>query len=138
VDTILDGVSSLLVFFGFRFHRERAANVVLVVFMLGTGGYTLFRAFQRFFVPYTPEVNMFTFTAALVSAGVCGLLWAYQRFAGLKNKSFTLITQSVDSRNHVIVAAGVTAGLIAARMDWPLLDLFVAASSGGAGGSRFS
>ena len=125
VDTLLDGVSSLLVFFGFRFHREREINVLLVVFMLGTGAYTFFRAIQRFFVPYTPEVDVFTLIAALVSAGVCGFLWLYQRFAGLRNNSFTLVTQSVDSRNHVIVAAGVTAGLIASKYNWPLLDTLV-------------
>lgn len=125
VDTLLDGISSLLVFFGFKFNKERLSNVILVVFMLATGGYTLFRAVQRFFIPYSPEVDVFTFVAALASAAVCGLLWLYQRFAGLRNRSFTLITQSVDSRNHVIVAVGVTAGLIAARMDWPLLDTLV-------------
>ena len=125
VDTLLDGVSSLLVFFGFRFHREREVNILLVVFMLGTGAYTLFRAIQRFFVPYIPEVDVFTFIAALVSAGACGLLWVYQRFSGLRNNSFTLVTQSVDSRNHVIVAIGVTTGLIASKYNWPLLDTLV-------------
>jgi hypothetical protein len=37
----------------------------------------------------------------------------------------TLIMQSVDSRNHVFVAAGVTAGLIASLLRFPLLDTAV-------------
>lgn len=125
VDTLLDGFSSLLVFFGFKFRREGLANILLVVFMLGTGGYTLFKAVERFFVPYTPEADVFTFAAAIISAVVCLLLWGYQRFAGLRNNSFTLVTQSVDSRNHVIVAVSVTAGLVASRLRWPLLDTLV-------------
>ena len=36
-----------------------------------------------------------------------------------------LITQSVDSRNHVIVAISVTVGLIASLLRFPLLDTLV-------------
>jgi hypothetical protein len=36
-----------------------------------------------------------------------------------------LITQSVDSRNHVIVAASVTVGLVASLLRFPLLDTLV-------------
>lgn len=73
--------------------------------MLGTGG--------------------FTFLAAILSALVCGALYLYQRFVGVRSGSLALITQSVDSRNHVIVAASVTAGLIASRLHFPLLDTLV-------------
>ena len=44
------------------------------------------------------------------------MLWSYQRHVGLRSGSVALITQSVDSRNHVIVALGVTAGLIASLL----------------------
>ena len=40
-DTLLDGFSSLLVYAGLRFDRERAVNVVLVLLMLATGCFTL-------------------------------------------------------------------------------------------------
>jgi hypothetical protein len=53
------------------------------------------------------------------------MLWAYQRYVGLRSGSMALITQSVDSRNHVIVAAGVTAGLVASLLRFPLLDTLV-------------
>jgi hypothetical protein len=36
-----------------------------------------------------------------------------------------LVTQSVDSRNHVIVAASVIAGLAGALFHWPILDTLV-------------
>lgn len=124
-DTLLDGLSSVLVYLGLRYDRERAVNILLVLLMLGTGGFAFYEAVRRFFVPVAPEVDGFTFLATIVSAVVCFALHLYQRLIGVRSASIALITQSVDSRNHVIVAAGVTAGLIAARLDFPLLDTLV-------------
>ncbi len=124
-DTFLDGISSLLVYLGLRFDKERAVNIILVVFMLGTGGLTLYQAVRRFFVPFELEVDWFTFLATLLSAVFCLGLWAYQRYVGLRSGHLALITQSVDSRNHVIVAAGVTVGLVASLLRFPLLDTLV-------------
>jgi len=124
-DTLLDGLSSVLVYFGLRFDTERAVNVVLVLLMLVTGGFTFCEAVRRFFVPFKPEVDWFTFLAVIISALVCLVLYSYQRYVGLRSGSLALITQSVDSRNHVIVAASVTAGLIASLLRFPLLDTLV-------------
>ena len=124
-DTLLDGLSSVLVYLGLRFDRERAANLVLVVMMLGTGGFTFYEAMRRLFVPVEPQVDSFTFVATIVSAVVCWGLYLYQRFVGARAGSVALITQSVDSRNHVIIAASVTAGLIASQVQFPLLDTLV-------------
>jgi len=124
-DTLLDGLSSVLVYLGLRFDRERAANVVLVLLMLGTGGFTFYEAVRRFFVPFEPAVDWFTFLATIFSALICLALYVYQRYVGLRSGSLALITQSVDSRNHVIVAASVTAGLVASLLRFPLLDTLV-------------
>ncbi len=80
---------------------------------------------RRFFVPFEPEVDWFTFAATIVSALVCLVLWVYQRYVGLRSGSLALITQLVDSRNHVIIAASVTAGLIGSLLRFPLLDTLV-------------
>jgi len=125
LDTLLDGLSSLLVYAGLRLDKERAVNCLLVVFMLGTGSLTLYQAARRFFTPFQPDVDWFTFLATILSAVVCAALYFYQRYVGLRSASIALITQSVDSRNHVIVAASVTAGLVASLLDFPLLDTLV-------------
>jgi hypothetical protein len=125
VDTLLDAVSSTLVYLGFRFDKERGVNVVLVLLMLTTGALTFYEAVRRFFVVTDLEASWFTFLAAILSACICLALWAYQRYVGLQGGSIALITQSVDSRNHVIVAASVTAGLLASLLRFPLLDTLV-------------
>jgi Co/Zn/Cd efflux system component len=121
-DTLLDALSSLVVYAGIRFDRERGANVVLVALMLATGGFTFYEAVRRFFVPFALTIDWFAFLAAILSAPVCVMLWAYQRYVGLNSGVMALITQSVDSRNHVIISGGVIAGLVAAYLEFPLLD----------------
>lgn len=125
IDTLLDGLSSILVLLGFRYKKERASNLILVVLMLATGTIAMAEALQRLFNPALPQVDWFTFFSALFSAVLCAGLYFYQRFVGLRSGSLALITQSVDSRNHIIVAVSVTAGLIAALLDFPLLDTIV-------------
>jgi len=124
-DTLLDGLASLMVYFGIRFARERVVNIVLVLMMLATGGLGFFEAVRRFFIPFEPSIDWFTFAASILSALVCLVLGLYQRYVGLKNGNMALITQSIDSRNHVIVAAGVISGLIASHFRFALLDTVV-------------
>jgi cation diffusion facilitator family transporter len=124
-DTLLDGLASVLAFLGVRYGKERAVNVVLVVLMLGTGLLTLSEAIRRFLEPQGPGADMLAFAASVVSGVVCGVLGIYQRYVGLKCGSLALITQSVDSRNHVVVATGVLLGLVASRLGFSAGDALV-------------
>lgn len=111
-----------MVYFGVRFKKERTVNIILVIIMLLTGCLGFYEAIQRFLVPETPETSWFTFISAALSALFCLGLGAYQRYVGLKSGNMALITQSIDSRNHVIVAGGVIAGLLASLLNFAILD----------------
>jgi Co/Zn/Cd efflux system component len=124
-DTILDLISSLLVYLGIRFNKERLVSILLVVFMTGTGGFTLYEAVRRILTPYVPKLDWFPFAAAILSTLAGLILWTYQRYVGLHNGLMVFIAESVDSRNHVIVALSVTAGLVAALLRFSLLDMLV-------------
>lgn len=124
-DTLLDGLSSLMVYFGIRFNKERTVNIFLVVMMLIIGVFGFIEAVRRLFTPVEPSLDWFTFLSAIISALVCLGLGFYQRYVGLKAGSLVLIIQSVDSRNHVIAAAGVISGLIAFLFSITLLDTLV-------------
>jgi hypothetical protein len=124
-DTLLDLFSSLLVYLGIRFNKERLVSTLLVIFMLGTGSFTLYEAGKRVFTPYVPKVDWFPFAAALLSALTGLFLWTYQRYVGIHSGLMAFITESIDSRNHVIVALSVTAGLIASLLHFGVLDMLV-------------
>jgi protein-S-isoprenylcysteine O-methyltransferase Ste14/Co/Zn/Cd efflux system component len=125
IDTLLDGASSLMVYWGLKRDREALVSRLLVVCMLATGGFALFEAVMRIVRREPVRAEGFTFIAVFLSAAVCALLWFVQRFVGLRRGSLALITQSVDSRNHVIVAGSVTVGLVAAVLRFPWLDYLV-------------
>jgi hypothetical protein len=80
---------------------------------------------HRFLAPYVPKVDWFPFVAAVLSALAGLVLWTYQRYIGLQNELMAFIAESVDSRNHVIVALAVTAGLVASLLHFGLLDMLV-------------
>jgi hypothetical protein len=124
-DTLLDGLSSVLVYLGLKLDKERYVNAVLVLLMMGVGLSLTVEVIRRLLQPLQPEVDLLSFAAVFVSAVVCFGLGQYQRYVGARSGSLPLISQSIDSRNHVIVAVGVAAGLVAARLNFGLLDALV-------------
>lgn len=125
MDTALDGFSSILLYLGLRLHLEKVVNVILVLFMLGVGVIAGYEAVKRVLVPEVVEVNLLTFTIAILSGLICLLLSFYQRYVAARSKQQALIAQAVDSRNHAIVALGVIAGLAATVLRFPILDTLV-------------
>jgi Co/Zn/Cd efflux system component len=124
-DTLLDGLSSVLVFLGLKLDKERYVNVVLIVLMLGVGLSLIIEVVRRFLQPFQPRADLLSFGAAVASGVVCLLLGQYQQYVGVRSGSLSLVSQSVDSRNHVIVAVGVSAGLVATALNFGLLDVIV-------------
>ena len=125
VDTSLDGFSSILVYIGLRLKKEQIINIILVFLMLVVGIIAGIESAQRIFIPEEIEVNFLTFAVAFASGLICFLLSLYQRYVAIRSKQQALIAQAVDSHNHTIVASGVIIGLVAALLDFPLLDTSV-------------
>jgi hypothetical protein len=125
MDTAMDGLSSVLVLVGLRLHKEQYVNVILVLLMLGVGVGAGYEAVHRILVPEEVGVDLLTFAAAILSGLVCLLLSLYQQYVATRSKQLPLISQAVDSRNHAVVAAGVTVGLVAALLRFSLLDALV-------------
>ncbi len=125
IDTAMDGLSSILVFIGLRLKKERYINVILVLLMLGVGAGAAYEAIHRILIPEALGVDLLTFAAAVLSGLICLLLGLYQQYVATRSEQLPLISQAVDSRNHAIIAAGVTVGLLAAQLRFPLLDSLV-------------
>lgn len=122
LDTLADGLSSLLVYFGVRKGRERLVSYILLAFMGFTGILTAIEAIGRIVSGSVPSADPVAFIAVAVSAVFCAGLWVYQRYVGSTKSCVPLIAQSIDSRNHVIVAFAVALGLLAAAFHVPYVD----------------
>jgi SAM-dependent methyltransferase len=125
MDTAMDGLSSILVFVGLRLKVEQVVNVVLVLLMLGVGAGAGYEAVRRILIPEEVEADLLTFAATILSGLVCLLLSLYQQYVATQSRQLPLISQAVDSRNHAVVAAGVTVGLVATLLRFPLMDTLV-------------
>ena len=71
------------------------------------------------------QPDWLAFVAVAVSAGLSAILWVYQRYTGVAAGSMPIVAQSVDSRNHLLVAGGVGVSFLASYLGLPMLDLIV-------------
>ena len=125
LDTLMDALSSVIVFWGIRSDREQFSGFFLLSCMIITGGYAMRESISRFISGSTIEADPIAFIAVIISAILSALLWFYQKYAGLAAGSLSILAQSVDSKNHLLVAGGVCTSLIAASLGLPVIDLIV-------------
>jgi len=125
-DSSVDVFSSLAVFLGIRFKRELISTSIVISMMFGTSGYILYEAFIRLLSPEPLIVSPIAVAATIASGIFCYGLSIYQHYVGKRSGSISLLTQSVDSRNHTLQATGVLVGLIFAIFDIYLVDSVVA------------
>jgi Cation efflux family len=121
-EELLDVIASTAVYLGVRRNAERLANIVVVALMAATGCVTLALAVRRLVVPATPAVSWYPLTVAAASIPVYAVRSAYERSAGLRGGNVSLVSQSVDSRNHAL--AGL-AGLISAALHATVIDTLI-------------
>jgi protein-S-isoprenylcysteine O-methyltransferase Ste14 len=125
LDTLMDALSSVIVFWGIHSDREQFSGFFLLGFMIITGGYAMWESISRFISGSAIEADPIAFIAVIISATLSALLWFYQKYAGLAAGSLSILAQSVDSKNHLLVAGGVCISLIAASLGLPVIDLIV-------------
>jgi hypothetical protein len=124
-EELLDVIASTAVYLGVRRNAERLANVVVVVLMAATGCVTLALAARRLVVPAAPAVSWYPLAVAVASVPGYAVRSAYERSAGLRGGNASLVSQSVDSRNHALTGLAVTAGLVSVAVHATLIDTVI-------------
>jgi hypothetical protein len=124
-EELLDVIASAAVYLGVRRNAERLANVIVVALMAATGCLTLALAVRRLVVPTTPSVSWYPLTVAAASILVYVVRSAYERSAGLRSGNVSLVSQSVDSRNHALSGLAVTAGLTSVALHATVIDTLI-------------
>ena len=120
LDSLLDGVSSIIVVVAMKIKKEVAATLTLLFLMLITGLGILGQSITRLLKPVPLEEELLAVFIACISIILCVLLYFYQRYSGYRNRSLAILTQSEDSKNHVLNALLVLVAVLAGifRIYW--------------------
>ncbi|MFC2009086.1 cation diffusion facilitator family transporter [Chloroflexota bacterium] len=124
-DSSVDVASAVAVYLGIRTRRELAATVFIIVVMTGTACFIAYESITKLIAGETVDASWIAFATAAVSGLVCYGMSVYQHFVGKRLGSLSLLSQSVDSRNHVIQAGVVIVGLTFAVFGIHTVDAIV-------------
>ncbi len=116
-DATMDTISAFMVWLGIKYHRE-TLSTLLVIFGL------FFASLSIGYDSVTHLINALYGTLdpmgmpylVIIVEGIAILaavfLFYYQRYVGKVNSNLTLISQSVDSKNHIFIGFSVIAGAV--------------------------
>ncbi len=116
-DSATDTISAFLVWVGIKFKRE-SMSTLLVIILLFVASITVgFESLSRIYAAITSTITpIIDPNYVIVIEGIAIFIYAglyfYQRQVGRASGSLTLISQSVDSKNHIFIASSVVVGAI--------------------------
>ncbi len=125
LDSLIDVLSASIVLLGVRFGRELMSAAFVVALMGLFAALIIYEGILRLVSPVVVATPPAAYIAVLISAGVSYVLSVYQRRVGKRGGSLALISQSVDSRSHVLQAGAVLVGLVFATVGVFAVDAVV-------------
>ena len=126
IDSTIDGISSIIVSISIRIKKERIASYFLLLLMIASGVGILYESIDS--IIETVKIGgqldspVFALVVASVSIFLCLILYLYQRIVGYTMKNLTILVQSEDSRNHILVGLLVLIGVVAGYFNFFILD----------------
>jgi len=116
-DAAVDTVSASVVWAGIKFKKEFLGTLIVISMMFLTAisvGYESVTKIIDAITVTIPRISMPYLVIAVegVALVAAAILHFYQRYVGKKNGSLALISQSMDSKNHIYVAAAVIIGAV--------------------------
>ena len=132
VDSVVDTVSAVVVWLGVRRRRELLASSVTVLMMFIAAASVGYESANRILAIATATVSPMLMPLVVIVVEATALTFSfvlsvYQRIVGRTRDSLTLVSQSVDSKNHVYVAASVILGAIFSMVGVHFVDALVGA-----------
>jgi Co/Zn/Cd efflux system component len=133
IDNSVDTLSSLLVWLGIKYDKEKLVSVFIVITMFVSVGGVALTTFDKIIHSGPIQEGLIAF----VVSGICGLIMlglsSYQYLVGKKRSNFTILCQAVDSSNHfwtsLLVCGGILLSFFAQIWNAPLLYYADAAAS---------
>jgi len=114
IDNAVDTLSSLLVWLGIKYDKEKLVSVFILITMFVSVGGVALATFYKIVHPGPIQEGLIAF----VVSGVLGLIMlglsSYQYLVGKKRSNFAIMCQAVDSRNHFLTSLLVCGGILLA------------------------
>ena len=131
-DAAIDTVSASIVWAGIKFKKEFFGTLIIISMMFITAisvGYEsatkIVDAITTTILPISiPYLVVTVEGIALIAAAI---MHFYQRYVGKSNGSLALISQSIDSKNHIYVATAVIIGAISSIFGIYFVDALIGA-----------
>jgi Co/Zn/Cd efflux system component len=124
-DSGMDAVSSAAVYMGAKRKRQLLSTILVVGLML-IGGISIgYEGISRLISPESVEAGLLPIVAAIASGIVSYFLSIYLGFVGKRTGNLSMVSQSLDYRNHVIIAFAVLVGIEFAAFGLPIVDSIV-------------
>lgn len=116
-DATMDTIEAILVWLGIRYHRENLSTILVVLGLFIASISVLFDSITHIIATLGGHAEPITLPfLVIIVEGIAILsavfLFYYQRFVGKVTNSLTLISQSVDSKNHIYIGTSVIIGAI--------------------------
>jgi Co/Zn/Cd efflux system component len=119
VDNGVDTGSSLLIWFGIKFKKERLISLIIIILMYASLGLITYESIHKFLYPEPIDMWGLNLTITLICGLFMWILSGYQYLTGQYRKNFPIVCQSVDSQNHfytsLLVSGGIILSLIAQK-----------------------
>ena len=112
IDNTADTLSSVLVWLGIKFDREKPVSFFIVIMMFVSVGGVALASINKIVHPAPVREGL----SAFVTSAVCGILMlllsVYQYLVGKRQSNFAIMCQAVDSRNHFLTSLLVCGGIV--------------------------
>jgi len=111
-DAAIDTVSASVVWAGIKFKKELAGTLIIILMMFITASSVGYESITKIIETITATTKPILMPCLVIIVEGIALITAiilhfYQRYVGKNNGSLVLISQSIDSKNHVYVAGAV-------------------------------
>jgi divalent metal cation (Fe/Co/Zn/Cd) transporter/predicted transcriptional regulator len=116
-DGAVDTTSATVVWIGIRIKREIIGTLVIIAMILITGVIIGYESVETLWSAYNGDFEAMGRPYLVIVVEVVAMMFAllltfYQGMVGKKFRSLALISQSIDSRNHIFVAMAVIVGAV--------------------------
>ncbi|MBI5679361.1 MAG: cation transporter [Methanobacterium sp.] len=116
-DATMDTVEAILVWLGIKYHRENLSTFLVIFGLFIASISVLYDSITHLLGMLAGHADPMTMPLLVIAVEGIAILAAvflfyYQRFVGNVSNSLTLISQSVDSKNHIFIGTSVIIGAI--------------------------